>query len=252
MEQNPSLAFGLPHEFFLQAAAFVEIGLGFMLLFGALGRTLATVITLVFITTALIFGKIEVIGHTSLHAMLIVFILQGTGKFYKTPVDRLTTTWKKVIGGIIAYLAITTLALFMYKVVDNIHYGIALEKAKDTTTMSGHSPRMLDVSNSVAVPKITLMEIIEETSGMGHNLHVEIDNWVFTPENTGNTYKENQGHAHVYIDGEKHGRMYGNYYFLGTLEKGKHKISITLNGDDHTAFTLGTKMIGEEREIEIK
>lgn len=252
LEQNPSLTLGLPHEFFLQAAAFVEIGLGFMLLFGALGRTLAAVITLVFILTATVFGKIEVIGHTSLHAMLIVFILEGTGKYYKTPVERFGTTWKKIIAGNLSYIFITFLALFMYKVVHNIQYNVALREAKSMTVMSGHSPKMVDVSNSKAIPKITLMEVIEEQHKMGYNLHVELDNWKFTPQYAGNTYKENQGHIHVYVNGKKDGRMYSNWYFLSNLKKGKNKISITINGDDHIAFTIGEKMIGNEKEIEIE
>ncbi|MEM8928641.1 MAG: hypothetical protein AAGC45_10590 [Bacteroidota bacterium] len=252
LEQNPNFAFGLPHDFFVQAAAFVEIGLGFMLLFGALGRTLAAVITLVFILTATAFGKVEVIGHTSLHAMLIVFILEGTGKFYKTPVERLGTTWKKILIGNLSYLFITLLALFMYSIIDEVQYNIALKDAKRTAVRSQHVSKMVDVSNSHGIPKITLMEILDEKHNMGHNLHVELDNWKFTPKNTGNAYKENQGHIHVYVNGKKHGRMYSNWYFLGDLKKGKNRISITLNGDDHTAFTIGEKMIGAEKEVNVK
>ncbi len=252
LEQNPVLTFGLANDFFVQAAAFIEIGLGFMLLFGALGRTLAAVITLVFILTAIVFGKVEVIGHTSLHAMLIVFILNGTGKFYKTPVERLGKTWKKIIVGNVSYIFITLLALFMYPVIADVQYNIALEDAKSNSNKSRHSSKMVDISNSSAIPKITLIEVIEEKHEMGYNLHVELDNWKFTPKNTGNPYKENQGHIHVYINGKKHGRMYSNWYFLGDLKKGKNNISVTINGDDHTVFTIGEKMIGAEKEIEIK
>lgn len=46
--------------------------------------------------------------------------------------------------------------------------------------------------------------------------------------------------------------MYSNWFYLGKLSKGKHKVSLTINGDDHTAFTIGNKMIGVEREIIVK
>ncbi len=85
LEQNPQLALGLPPQFFLTGAAFVELALGYLLIIGLFERPLALTITLVFFTTTLVFGKIEVIGHTTLHAALIVFLLQGPGTVYRAP-----------------------------------------------------------------------------------------------------------------------------------------------------------------------
>jgi hypothetical protein len=85
LEQNPQLTLGLDMGFFLKAAAMVEFGLGFILIIGLLERPIALVITLVFFTTTLVFGKLEVIGHTALHAALIVFLLEGVGRTYRPP-----------------------------------------------------------------------------------------------------------------------------------------------------------------------
>lgn len=252
LEQHPQLALGLPQEFFLQGAAFVEIGLGFMLLFGALERPLAAVITIVFITTSLIFGKTEVIGHTSLHAMLIVFILKGTGDFYNPPIDRWTkTTWKRIIIATISYLLLTTIVLFVYKQIANYQYNTAIEKAKEAPShdMMQHSKKMIDVSDLENKPEFIETKILKEPHKMGYDIYVKLKNWTFTPQNVGNPYTQNQGHIHVYVDGKKAGRMYCNWFYLGKLSKGKHKIAITINGDDHTAFTLNNKMIGVEKEI---
>ena len=70
LEQHPQLALGFPPDFFLMGAAFVELALGYLLLIGLFGRPLALVITVVFLMTTLVFGKLEVIGHTPLHAAL--------------------------------------------------------------------------------------------------------------------------------------------------------------------------------------
>jgi hypothetical protein len=86
LEQNPQLALGLDLRFFLLAAAFVEFSLGYLLIIGLLERPLALTITLVFFTTTLVFGKLEVIGHTLIHGALIVFLLEGPGSVYKPPV----------------------------------------------------------------------------------------------------------------------------------------------------------------------
>jgi uncharacterized membrane protein YphA (DoxX/SURF4 family) len=252
LEQHPELALGLPHDFFVKAAAFIEIGLGFMMLIGSVQRILAAVITLVFITTSIFFGKIEVIGHTSLHAMLILFILTGTNGVYQPLVKQTWATGKKIITSVVYFLLITVSVLFVYKSKSDLLYEWAVYDATTNNPMTKHSTRMVDVSDSKHIPEITLMEVIEEPMEMGYNLHVELKNWAFTPEKAGKPYQENQGHIHIYIDGQKAGRMYSNWYYLGKLSKGRHKIAITINGDDHTAFTIGHKMIGEEREIVVK
>lgn len=257
LKQHPVLSMGLPYDFFLQAAAFIEIGLGFMLLIGALARPLAALITLVFILTALVFGKIEIMGHTSLHAMLIVFILKGTESCYKAPIMRIKSIPKKLIIAIVCYFVLLLSILFIYKFTADYQYNETISEAKANATCpfhnpDGHSSRMLDVSNSEKIPKFITMEIIEEPEEMGYDIHVELDNWTFTPEQVGKPYTENQGHIHVYVDGKKAGRMYTNWFYLGKLAKGKHKVAITINGDDHTAFTIEDKMIGEEREIVVE
>jgi hypothetical protein len=86
LQQNPQLALGLDIRFFLTAAAFIEFCLGYLLIINLLQRPLALVITLTFFMTTLVFGKTEVIGHTLIHAALIVFILDGPGTVFRPPI----------------------------------------------------------------------------------------------------------------------------------------------------------------------
>jgi len=86
LQQNPQLALGLALDFFLTATAFVEFSLGYLLIINLLQRPMALAITLVFFSTTLIFGKLEVIGHTPTHAALIVFLLEGPGRVYAPPI----------------------------------------------------------------------------------------------------------------------------------------------------------------------
>ena len=81
------LALGIPLDTFLIMIAVSELALGFLLVIGLLGRPLGLVITLVIFTTALSFGKTEVVGHTIIHAALIVFLLEGAGNYYRAPID---------------------------------------------------------------------------------------------------------------------------------------------------------------------
>lgn len=86
LDQHPQLALGLDLRFFLLAAAFVEFSLGYLLIINLLQRPLALVITIVFFLTTTVFGKLEVIGHTPIHAALIVFLLEGPGTVYPAPI----------------------------------------------------------------------------------------------------------------------------------------------------------------------
>lgn len=86
LDQHPQLALGLDLRFFLLAAAFVEFSLGYLLIINLLQRPLALVITIVFFLTTMVFGKLEVIGHTPVHAALVVFLLEGPGTVYRAPI----------------------------------------------------------------------------------------------------------------------------------------------------------------------
>jgi hypothetical protein len=87
LQQNPTLTLGLDPRFFLTSAAFVEFALGYLLIICLLERPISLAITLVFFTTTLVFGKVEVIGHTIIHAALVVFLLEGPGKVFRAPID---------------------------------------------------------------------------------------------------------------------------------------------------------------------
>ena len=117
LSQHPGLAMGLPLEFFLVGAAFVELSLGHLLILGLLGRTLALTITIVFLITSSVFGgKLEITGHTPVHAALIVFILEGAGHAYRPPFLMPNTLGRRALlsGGSFALLLAILLPLYQY------------------------------------------------------------------------------------------------------------------------------------------
>lgn len=123
LDQNPALTLGFPPEFFLTAAAFVELNLGYLLLIGLFERPLALIITLVFMTTTLVFGKVEIIGHTTIHAALIVFLLHGPGTVYRAPIRwHQQPRWRLAFGAVNFALVLAILlplyqtgALYQYR-----------------------------------------------------------------------------------------------------------------------------------------
>ncbi|MEM7125994.1 MAG: DoxX family membrane protein [Chloroflexota bacterium] len=246
LEQNPALALGFPPYFFLQGAAFVEISLGFLLLIGLLERPLAAVITLVFFTTTMVFGKVEVIGHTPLHAALVVFLLSGAGTIYKPPIaihERLN--WRVAFAAI-NFVLIVALFIFAYSWSAQGQFTQAMAQVESGT----HGIKTFDLSNAGAVPEFTLIEVVEETPD-SYDLHVNIANWTFTPEKIGQETVATEGHGHVFVNGAKVGRLYGDWYHLGELKPGVNQIVVTLNGNDHSDFVIDGQIIGAETTVTV-
>ncbi len=131
LQENPQLALGFPFEFFLTGAAFVEFVLGYLLIIGLLGRPLGLIITLVFFTTTLVFGKVEVIGHTHLHAALIVFLLNGPGNFYPAPIDIHRRLPLRIAFGVVNFALLLAVFIGIYSVGAQLTYQQALA---DTVT----------------------------------------------------------------------------------------------------------------------
>lgn len=114
LQQNPTLTLGFDADFFRVGAAFVEFALGYLLIICLFHRPLAVVITLVFFLTTLVFGKVEVIGHTLIHGALIVFLLEGPGKFYRPPVAIHDKTWLRLAFVAVNYVLLLTIIFVAY------------------------------------------------------------------------------------------------------------------------------------------
>ena len=86
------------------------------------------------------------------------------------------------------------------------------------------------------VPVSLKVGVVAEDEG-GVNLYLLTSDWTWSPENVNNSHVPGEGHAHIYVDGEKMGRVYGSYHYLSGLEPGERHIRVTLNSNDHSALT---------------
>ncbi len=72
----------------------------------------------------------------------------------------------------------------------------------------------------------------------GYNLHVVTENFTFDPQNASTTPVNGRGHAHVYANGVKLGRLYGPWMHLDKLPEGDVEIKVTLNSNDHRPLAV--------------
>lgn len=100
------------------------------------------------------------------------------------------------------------------------------------------------------IPSVDL--VVHPDDRQGWNLELKLTNFKFTPEKVnqpGNSYQE--GHAHLYVNGKKVTRIYGNWYYLAELPPGRHEVRVSLNGNGHEIFEVENQEIGDTEIIEV-
>ena len=65
----------------------------------------------------------------------------------------------------------------------------------------------------------------------GFNIHVKTTDFTWTPEKVGEKVEEATGHAHVYVNNIKVGRLYGPWMYVPEkyFTPGENEIKVTLN-----------------------
>lgn len=110
IHQHGVPTFGFPPETFIVLAAFIEFVVGYLLIVGILNRLLAFVLTLIFISTTMLFGVTEIIGHFMIHIVLIIFIIEGVS-FYDPPIKIHKTRMDQIVFVFLNF--VFTLATFL-------------------------------------------------------------------------------------------------------------------------------------------
>ncbi|WP_138417093.1 hypothetical protein [Aquibacillus sediminis] len=125
------------------------------------------------------------------------------------------------------------------------------------TNQHGHKPfsanpshaehGYVEVPDGYDVPSVKIAVTMDQSNTW--LLEVQTKNFTFNPKKVGAGLPSyNEGHAHLYINGEKINRLYGNYYNLGKLKQGKNTITVTLNSNNHSVLMNNGNKI-EDRTV---
>ncbi len=232
LQAHPYLTMGFDHTLFLQIAAIVEFSLGFLLIVCLLQRPIALAITLLFISTTLVFGKLEFVGHAIVHAALIVFLLQGPGETSRTPITFFKRLNQRIVFAIAGYTVVFLTMILIYTGAANRQYLVAQERQQLKQAM--HHSGVVELSDTENPPEMQL-NVMEDVYG-GWNINLDINNFTFSPEDCGKKHVDGHGHAHLYIDNQKVARLYSTWYHLSDLPPGKHEIKVILTSNDHNEY----------------
>ena len=87
---------------------------------------------------------------------------------------------------------------------------------------------------AAAAMSVALETELDSVSGV--NLRIVADGFAFAPEKVNLAHSEGEGHAHVYVDGVKVGRVYTPWFHLDQLEPGRREIRVELNANSHEPY----------------
>ena len=134
----------------------------------------------------------------------------------------------------------------MIKSSDNFKL-LGTNQSKEHLHSSSHAS--MEVPDSMKIPAADFK--IHEDKKSGWNIEIFYENITISPEKASSPHVDGQGHAHIYVNGEKINRVYGNWYHLGNLEPGTNEIKITLSSNNHSEFRVGGKPVGAAKKITV-
>lgn len=112
-----------------------------------------------------------------------------------------------------------------------------------------HHHQRLDVMQGQPVPSVVL--VVHDDLVQGWNLELQTSHFQFAPERVNQSSSATEGHAHLYIDGQKIGRIYSNWYYLPPLPPGRHEITVTLNTNTHEDLYYEDQLISDTAVIDV-
>ena len=107
----------------------------------------------------------------------------------------------------------------------------------------------MEVGGMPAPPTVRLS--VHKDPKAGWNLQVQVENFRFAPEHASTAHVPGEGHAHLFIDGKKVTRLYGEWYHIPALAPGTHKITVTLNANSHEDLTNKGKPILATQDVRV-
>lgn len=112
---------------------------------------------------------------------------------------------------------------------------------------AGHGHAHDTMREAEGAPPTVALEVIPD-SVAGYNLHLVTDNFRFSPDKAGIATEGIEGHAHLYVNGEKKARVYGPWFHLpdGWLAAGENTVRVTLNDNVHRVWAAGGKPVAAE------
>ena len=128
-----------------------------------------------------------------------------------------------------------------------VHLGEADDDAgEDTMETHGHGETV------EAPPGMGVALNVHPDSVSGFNIQIVPTAFTFAPERVNTAHLPGEGHAHLYIDGVKLRRVYGEWAHVDGLSSGMREISVTLNANTHEQYAVDGQPITAAATVQVE
>ena len=97
-------------------------------------------------------------------------------------------------------------------------------------------------------PSLRLEVVVDPEEGW--LLKLQTANFTYVKNHADQPHVDGEGHAHLYVDGEKVTRIYEETYRLESLPEGSHEIRVTLNSNDHRHYEVAGNQVAADVTVE--
>lgn len=148
----------------------------------------------------------------------------------------------KVLAAVVAGLIVFSIAgvYLLTEIPENI--GRSSKNTPELKPEAHHAhdhSKLVELSAGPTAP--TLDFSLHKDAVGGWNLHISTTNFRFAPENVNLSNRPGEGHAHIYIQGNKLARVYSSWFHIPKLPAGTIMITVTLNSNDHSTLSVEKK-----------
>lgn len=119
------------------------------------------------------------------------------------------------------------------------HHHVANHKS------GGHShDGFVELGSSEAQPTLSITAHRDPDSGW--NIHLETTQFEFSALNAGKEHVSGEGHIHLYLNGEKWGRVYGNWVHIGDIKTPQATLQAVLYSNDHRTLRVNGQEVSAQ------
>ncbi|WP_205677332.1 hypothetical protein [Aquibacillus halophilus] len=131
--------------------------------------------------------------------------------------------------------------LFIYFINQNQHMH---------SSSTGMDHDQVHIPEGYLIPSVEIL--VQQDQSATWLLKLEVKNFEFAPEKVGDNLESyNEGHAHLFINGIKINRLYGEYYNLGSLKPGEKEIKVSLHSNNHGALVVKGNRIEDSTLVKV-
>ncbi len=120
-----------------------------------------------------------------------------------------------------------------------------------TATTHGHGHSHDSTTREAVEPYPSVSLRVVADPGGGWLINSVPTNFLLAPQRVSTSHIDGEGHMHLYIDGVKISRIYGEWHQMPPLAAGSHVVRVELSANDHAVMTRNGAVIDASITLDV-